>query len=465
MTKISLAATSALFTLAAMALPSLAMAQSAPTAAPGLASARDDALADRSALDFVRGLTTEVGSRQAGTEREARARVWAVAYLKAHGLANARIETFTMPTWVRGEERASVIAPYEQPLVITALGNSAATAPGGLEGEVAVFHDLAAFDAAPDSAVRGRIVYIGHAMRRTQDGSSYGAFGPARFVGPDRAARRGAAAIIIRSIGTDSHRTPHTGNTNFSAGVAPIPAAAMSNPDADNLERMAASAPTPLRMRLLLTPRNLGPQQSGNVIADIVGSDPSAGIVLAACHLDSWDLGTGAIDDAAGCGIVIAAAQRAAAMGTTRRTIRILLAGAEEVGVWGGKAYGTAHADEPHAAALESDFGAARVWRADFRLPTSAQALADRVATALAPLGIARSDHVAHGGADIGAIAGETLPLVDLQQDGTQYFDLHHTADDTFDKIDATELAQNVAAWTVTLSLLANAPETLGREP
>jgi Zn-dependent M28 family amino/carboxypeptidase len=239
----------------------------------------------------------------------------------------------------------------------------------------------------------------------------------------------------------------------------------MSNPDADNLERMAASAQTPLRIRLLLTPRNLGPQQSGNVLADIVGSDPSAGIVLAACHLDSWDLGTGAIDDAAGCGIIIAAARRAAAMGTPRRTIRILLAGAEEVGVWGGKAYGAAHADEGHAVALESDFGAARVWRADFRFPARAQGLATRIGTALAPLGIAPSEHAAHGGADVGAIAGESLPLVDLQQDGTQYFDLHHTADDTFDKINPVELAQNVAAWTVTLSLLANAPEALGREP
>ncbi|MGL4313456.1 MAG: M28 family peptidase, partial [Sphingomonas sp.] len=349
---------------------------------------------------------------------------------------------------------------------------SGATPATGLTAEIVGFANLAAFEAADPALIRGRIVYIGHAMRRTQDGSSYGAFGPVRFRGPDVAARRGAAAIVIRSVGTDhDRRNPHTGNTNFGEGVTPIPAAALSNPDADNLERMLARADTPVRMRLTLTPRNIGQQTSGNVIADIPGSDPAAGMVVIACHLDSWDLGTGAIDDAAGCGIIAAAAQRVAALpGQRRRTIRILMAGAEEVGIWGGRDYGQRHAANAagaatHAVALESDFGAGRVWRVDFRLPAAASPLADRIAAALNPLGIARGRDPASGGADIGALATAGVPLVDLQQDGTRYFDLHHTADDTLAAIDPAEVQQNVAAWTVTIALLADAPEALGPAP
>lgn len=453
----SAALASLLLSAAAIAAP--AHAQAAPDA---LAAARDAALADATAYDFVADLTSQVGPRQAATEAEARARAWAVARLNAMGFANVRVEEFQMPTWVRGEETASIISPRVQPMAVTALGNSAATPAGGMEGDLVVFHDLAAFDAAPDSAIRGKIIYIGHDMERTQDGSSYGAFGVVRFTGPGRAAARGASAIVIRSVGTDNHRIAHTGNTNFPTGVAPIPAAAVSNPDADLIERIAANGDGPLRIRLNLTPRNLGQQTSGNVLAEVPGSDPSAGIVVAACHLDSWDLATGAIDDGAGCAIIAAAAQRVAAMGQPRRTIRLLLAGAEEVGVHGGRAYGTAHAADNHAAALESDFGADRVWRVSFKLPESAAALSTRIANYLAPLGIGRSNSPAGGGADVGALAAAGVSLIDLEQDGTRYFDIHHTPDDTLDKIDPQQIAQNVAAWVVTLSLLANAPETLG---
>lgn len=441
-----------------IALPAQAFGQTAEA----LAQARTEALSDTVALDFVEDLTTEVGPRQGGTDAERRARDWAVARLRAMGFVNVRSESFMMPTWVRGEERASLLSPYPHTLAITALGNSGATPAEGMEGEVVGFRSLAEFDAAPDSAIRGKIVYIGHAMRPTQDGSSYGAFGPVRFSGPDRAARRGAAAIVIRSVGTDSHRNPHTGNTNFGEGVTPIPAGAISNPDADNLERIFDRATTPVRMRLLLTPRNIGQQASGNVIAEIPGSDPAAGMVVAACHLDSWDLGTGAIDDGVGCAIIAAAAKRVEAIGRPRRTIRLLMAGAEEVGIWGGRAYGEAHAGDNHAVALESDFGAGRVWRVDFRLPGAGAAVADRIAASLAPMGIARGRGEAGGGADIGVLAAAGVPLIDLQQDGTDYFNLHHTPDDTFDKIVPADLAQNVAAWTVTLALLANASEELG---
>lgn len=426
-----------------------------------IAAARDAALQDRVALDFTEALTTEIGPRLAGTPEQTRSREWAVARLRALGFHNVRDEPFRMNTWVRGEEEASLITPRVQNLHITALGNSGATPARGMEGDLVVFRSLAEFDAAPDSAIRGKIVYIGHSMHATQDGSSYGAFGPVRFSGPGRAARRGAAAIIIRSVGTDNHRNPHAGNTNFPAGVQAIPAGAISNPDADIIEALARRG-GPLRLRLRMTPRNIGMQPSGNVVGEIPGSDPNAGVVTIACHLDSWDLGTGAIDDASGCGIITAAALRVQALGVPRRTIRVFFAGAEEVGGPSGDAYLAAHRNERHAATMESDFGADRVWRVEFKLPGGANAVADRIATALAPLGIGRGRDPANGGADIEPLVAAGTPVVDLNQDGTRYFDYHHTPDDTFDKIDPAQLAQNVAAWTVTVAILANAPETLG---
>lgn len=414
-------------------------------------------LVDDIAWDIVEGLTTEVGARQAGTDAEAKARSWSVEKLKALGLNNARIEEYQMPTWVRGDETAYVIKPYLQKLHITALGNSGSTGDTGLEAEIAYFPTIDALRAAPDGSLKGKIAFVSHAMTATQDGSSYGAFGPARFVGPNIAAKKGAAAIVIRSTGTDYHRNPHTGNTNFDAGVSPIPSGALSIPDAENLERILKRG-KPVKMKLTLTPQNIGMQTSGNVIADIVGTNPKLGIIVIACHLDSWDLATGAIDDAAGCGIITAAALKLKDSGRRPlRTIRLLWAGAEEVGVWGGKEYGLRHIGDNHALAMESDFGAGKVWAVDFNLPQSAKPVRDEIIAALAPLGVVPRQQVAGGGADVSAIiAAQKLGVIDLQQDGTKYFDLHHTPDDTLDKIDRTELRQNVAAWTETLRIIAN---------
>jgi carboxypeptidase Q len=432
-------------------------------AAPSVDALRDAALeTDKIAYDIVEGLTTEIGPRQGGTEAEARARTWSVAKLRALGFDNVRIEEFQMPTWVRGEETAEVTAPFRQKLAITALGNSGSTGEAGLEAEIAHFPTLDALRAVPDGSLKGKIAFVSHAMKRTQDGSSYGAFGPARFVGPNIAAKKGAAAIVIRSAGTDYHRNPHTGNTNFEAGVTPIPSGALSLPDAENLERMLGRG-KPVRMKLKLTPQNIGMQTSGNVLAEVKGSNPNLPIIVIACHLDSWDLGTGAIDDAAGCGIITAAALK---VEKPKRTIRLLWAGAEEVGIWGGRDYGAKHATEPHALAMESDFGAGKVWAVDFLLPESAKELRTKIVSVLAPLGVVPRQQPAGGGADIGAIiAAQKLGIIDLQQDGTKYFDLHHTPDDTLDKIDKAELRQNVAAWTATLALVANYEGELKPEP
>ncbi len=418
------------------------------------------------AYEIVEGLTTEVGPRHAGTEAEARARDWSVRKLKALGFSNVRIETYMMPVWVRGEEAASITAPSPQKLAITALGNSGATPAAGMTGDVVGFMTYDAFKAAPDSTVKGKIVYVSHAMKPTQDGSSYGYYGVVRRAGPNLAAKKGAAAYVIRSIGTDSHRNPHTGNTNWEAGVTPIPAAAVSNPDADNIERILARAKGPVTMQLLLTPKFIGQQESGNVIAEVPGTDAKAGMVVIGGHLDSWDLGTGAFDNAAGVAITAAAAKAVLASGKKpRRTIRVIWFGSEEVGSFGSKAYWAAHKAEPHALVSESDFGADRVWRVDFKLPDAAKPLGDRIAAALWPMGIAASKSEAGGGADMAIMVAADVPVIDLQQDGTRYFDLHHTADDTLDKVDPAQLQQNVDAWTVMLKLAADAPEDLMAGP
>ncbi|SKB31731.1 M28 family peptidase [Sphingopyxis flava] len=444
----------AVFAVASLAATSAFALQ--PTSAVDLAQQGDDP-----AWAITEGLTTEIGPRPAGSDREAAARKWAVATLRNMGFANVRDEPYQMPVWERGEEKAWLTSPFlPQRLAITALGNSGSTGPEGIEGEVAYFASFDALTAAPDSAVKGKIVFIDHQMEPTQDGSGYGLYGRGRFMGPTVAAQKGAIAIVIRSIGTDNHRNPHAGVTNFAEGVAPIPAGAISNPDADQLVRQRNRAAGPIKLKLILTPKTIGERTSGNVIAEVPGRESAASPVIIACHLDSWDLATGAIDDAAGCGIIAAAAKHVMTAGQPRRTIRLLWAGAEEVGVFGGQAYFDAHGKEKHAVALESDFGADRVWRVDFNLPQSAADLQKRIGLALAPFGVVTGRGKAQGGADVGALIQAGVPAIDLQQDGSRYFDLHHTPDDTLDKIDPVQLRQNVVVWAATLSLLANSSDS-----
>ncbi|OWK32346.1 aminopeptidase YwaD precursor [Sphingomonas mucosissima] len=426
-----------------------------------VAALRDAALKDDVAYDIVEGMTTEVGQRLAGTEAEARARTWSAAKLKALGFKNVRIETYRMPVWVRGEERAEIMMPVPHKLHLAALGNSGATPAAGIEAEVVIFPTYDDLAAAPDGSLAGKIAYVGNAMMKTQDGSSYGQAGVARFAGPALAAKKGAAAIVIRSIGTDTHRLPHTGTTYFPEGGA-IPAAALSVPDAKLIEALAKRG-RPIRMKLLLTPRQVGEQESGNVIAEVPGTDPNAGIVLVGGHLDSWDLATGAIDDASGVAITAAAAKRILDSGKrTRRTIRVVWFGAEEVGGFGGRDYALRHGKERHVLAAESDFGADKVWRVGMTLPETAKPMGDRLAAALAPLGIVRGSGPGGSGADIGPTVALGVAGVDLNQSGLDYFDTHHTPDDTLDRIDPENLRQNVAAWTTMLAIVADAPEEIG---
>ena len=435
----------------------LALAFAAPAAAQTLpqqvAQLREAALHDDYAWDITEGLTTEVGQRLAGTEAEARARDWAVAKLKAMGFSNVRVEMFEMPIWTRGPEAAEILAPFPQRLAVAALGNSASTGAEGVTGQVVGFDTLGDLEVAPDEAVRGKIVFVSHAMPRTQDGSGYGYFGGPRRQGPGIASRKGAIAIVIRSIGTDYHRNPHTGVMSFPEGVKPIPAGALPLPDAEQLQRILKRG-KPVTMHLTLVSQR-GRGESGNIIAEVPGRDPKLPPVLVGGHLDSWDQGTGAIDDATGVAIAAASAKRIMDAGRPLRTIRIVWFGAEEPGLMGGQDYLKKHGTEAHYALAESDFGAGRIWRVNSKLGKDREGEAKLLQAALAPLGIVPGDLDKADGSDIEPLLDAGMPGVGLSQDGTYYFDVHHTPDDTLDKVDPEALRQNVAAWTAMLAVLA----------
>ena len=445
--------------LLAAASPLASQVHQSPSVDPKVAALRDAALeGDHYAWDITESLTTEIGPRLAGTDDEARAREWAVKKLTAMGFSNVRVETFDMKTWTRGRESARIVAPFPQPMVIAALGNSASTGPAGVEGEVVAFDSVDALRAAPAELVRGKIVFVDHAMPANQDGSGYGQFGAPRRQGPTVASQKGALAIVVRSIGTDRHRNPHTGAMSFSEGATPIPAGAFSNPDADQMLRILKRG-QPVRMHLVLESQQLGTRQSGNVIAEVPGRDPSLSPILVSGHLDSWDQGTGAIDDASGVAIAAAAAKRIMDAGRPLRTIRIVWFGAEEVGLLGGQDYRAKHGKEPHYALIESDFGADKIWKVDSKLGEARKAEAEAIGKALAPLGIVTGSFNEAEGSDIGPMLADGHPGVSLNQDGTRYFDIHHTPDDTLDKVDPAQLRQNVAAWTAVLAILSGGIE------
>ena len=416
------------------------------------------AFAGTQAYDITESLTTEIGPRVGGSPEEAKAREWAVAKFKEIGLKNVRIEPFMMPYWERGIETASIVAPNPQQLYITSLGGSVPTPEGGVEAELAYFPTFDDLKNAPEGGLDGKIVFISGRMKKAPDGAGYGPANQKRRQGATEAAKRGAIAVVIRSVGTDSHRFPHTGMMRYAEGVKKIPIAALSAPDADQLER-TLSRGGKVTIKMEMTPSWKGETESGNVIGEIVGSEKPDEIVLVGGHLDSWDLGTGAIDDGAGIGISAGAAQVIIESGLKpKRTLRVVAFGAEEVGLLGGFAYADKHKEtdlDKHVLATESDFGAGLVYEVKSSVK-SGQAVIEEMAKAM---GLPMSDVPTNGGPDIGPMSRLGVPTMRWQQDGTDYFDLHHTPDDTFDKIDKDEIQQNVAAF-VTMMWIASEAET-----
>jgi len=423
-----------------------------------VAELRRRALAGSGAYEIVESLTTEVGPRLAGTPAEARARSWAVAMLERLGFERVRVEPAVVRGWKRGRERARVVAPFPQPLRVTALGHSVSTPKAGLRAPVVRFADLDAVRATEPGALDGRIAFIDRAMPRTQDGSGYGAVVEIRSAGPSVAATKGAEALLIRSVGTDHHRLPHTGMLRYRDDAPSIPAAALSVPDADQLGRILARGDEVL-VHLELHPRFTGPEKTGNVVAEVRGAARPDEIVLVGAHLDSWDLGTGAVDDGAGVAIVVAAARLVKELGRPERTVRVVLFGAEEVGLVGAKAYAEAHAEEleKHVVAAESDFGAGPIYRLSAHVPDAAWPAVEQLQRLLVPLQVVLGDNRRHGGPDLIPLRRAGVPLIAPEQDGRDYFDVHHTADDTLDKIEPRHLDQNVAVYASWMWAVANA--------
>lgn len=444
---------SSLLLSTAMLIAVPAFAQEAMTLPRGIAKNADTlmqrGLQDQVGLQFVEDLTTEVGPRLAGSDAEARARDWAVAELKSLGFSNVRVDDFTIPFWSRVKESARVVSPAPQNLAITMLGGSRSTPEGGITAEIIRFTSLNALREADPEKVAGKVVFLDEGMTRTQDGSGYGAAVAKRRNCAAMTIDLGGAACLIRSVGTDAHRFPHTGMMARGQAIGAGPGAALSAPDADQLARLLERGPVTVRLDLEVETRTSAP--SGNVIAEIRGRGAQADeIILLGCHLDSWDLGTGAIDDGAGCGIVVGAAKLIGDMpGRPKRTIRVVLYGSEEVGLLGGNAYAEAHADEldKHVFASESDFGADKIWRFQTNFGAGALGYAAAIQAQLAPLGINAGDNNATGGPDIGVLRRAGVPVVTPRQNGLDYFDLHHTPDDTFDKIEPEAFRQNVAAY------------------
>lgn len=430
------------------------------------AELRDAAMKDTIAYDIVESLTMEVGPRSAGSAGDSASVKWAIAKLNALGFERVHADPVEVPHWDRGTLEVRITAPYAQPLVATSLGGSAGTPHEGIEAPVVRVESIQELRALTSKQLEGRIAYIDHVMERARDGAGYGVSSRIRACGHVVAAGRGALATVIRSAGTSTHRVAHTGSMRVNGVSGTIPAVALSNADADILT-YAIRSDKPVSLRLHSTARDLPMAMSANVVGEVRGSGKLADeIVILGAHLDSWDLGTGAIDDGTGVAIVMTAAKLIMDSGSKpRRTIRVVLYANEEFGLSGAKSYAAHHQDTlaRHVVGLEADFGDGAVWRFSSQVAENALDIVDELHTLLEPIGIERGDNKASGGADLTPMRKAGMPVLGLTQDGTRYFDYHHTADDTLDKVVRADLNQNVAAYVTAAYVAANMERDFGR--
>jgi hypothetical protein len=419
-----------------------------------VAQLRDAGLKDDTAWTVLESLTAEIGPRPAGSAAAVRARDWGVAKLTSLGFANVHVEPFPKKAWLRDAESGEITGPFPHKLALLGLGNSVPTPPEGITAQVVVFDSLQDLKAAPLFCCTGKIVLVNQPMARTQSPEGYATAVQARYAAP-LASAHGAVAYLVRSISTGTARAPHTGSMGaWKPGDRAIPAAALGVPDADLIARLASRGPVTVHLSLQ---SHVSDTTAWTVSGEMPGSDPKAGVIVIGGHLDSWDPGTGAIDDAAGIAITVAAAKLVAAT-PHRRTIRVVMWGSEETG-GSGAAYLAAHQSElgDIAIAGESDLGADNVL--GLQLPAGAWDAPDiaPLETALAPLKImARHAPPGDGGSDLEDVHGAGVPVFALNQDASRYFDYHHSQDDTLAIVDPRLLQQNVAAWAATLSVLAD---------
>jgi Zn-dependent M28 family amino/carboxypeptidase len=390
---------------------------------------------------------------------------WALNKLGGLGFSKVRSQDVLVPRWVRGTAEVTLAGSPPQSLVAVALGGSVGTSDEGVEAQVVEVASLDALNALPATTVGGKIVFINQRMERTRDGSGYGAAVRNRSEGPSAAGNLGAVALLIRSIGTSDQRHAHTGSINYRVDAPRIPALALSNPDADQLARWLKPG-KPVRVRVKSTSRELPATWSANVLGEIPGAERANEIVLLGAHLDSWDLGQGAIDDGAGVAIVIEAARLIGRLERKpARTIRVVLFANEEFGLSGAREYARVVGDEAarHVIAAEADLGAGAVWRIQSQVAPDAIPAVDAIREALKPLALEAGSNEGRGGSDLGPLRALGVPILDLSQDATNYFDVHHTTNDTLAQIDAKTLNQVVAAYAVAAYMAASKNGDFGR--
>jgi len=417
----------------------------------------DAALADSAAWNKIAVLTETFGPRFSGTPALERAIDWSLAEMKRDGLQKVRGERVMVPRWVRGAERADLVSPREAALPMLALGGSIGTPRDGITAEVLVvnsFDDLSANAAK----ARGKIVLFDVPF------TTYGSTVRYRGTGAVEAARVGAVASLVRSVGPFSMRTPHTGGMRYDSTVRQIPSAAITGEDASMLHRMQDRGERVV-VKLAMGARTLPDVPSRNVIGEIVGSDKPEEVVVIGGHIDSWDVGRGAMDDAGGVIVAWEAVRLMHKLGMRpRRTVRVVGWTNEENGLRGGTGYRDAHRAEidKHVLAIESDGGVFAPRGFGFTGSDSAFAVMSQVAALLKRIGAGELTR-GGGGADIGPIMALGVPGMGLQVDGTRYFWYHHTDADTVDKLDPGEVAKCVAAMAVMAYVAADMPEPLPR--
>jgi len=457
--------------LASGSKPAAEPAPFAPELVRHLEALRDAALSSDYAYHQLAYLTENIGPRPTGSAQADAAARHVADRMLAAGL-DAKLEEVIVPHWVRGMETAELVewrghtAGTVQKIVVTALGGSTATPEEGLAADVVVVNDFDQLKALRREQVAGKIVFFNEKFdaQKASAGHWDEAYDEAvqyRASGAKAAAALGAVASLVRSVGGADYRLPHTG---YSA-PAGIPAGAVTAEDAETIEHLAKQGL--VRMHLTLTPQLLPDTTGYNVIADLKGSEHPEEVVIVSGHLDSWDLGTGAIDDGAGVVIAMGAVQLMKELHLQpKRTIRMIAWMNEETGSRGGKAYAKAREADAaeHIAAIESDLGAGHPLGFQAKATPAAILMLQPMAKVLAPIGAnLMTPSVDDVGADIASLSTLGVPTFGETQDGRVYFNYHHTPADTLDKVVPRELRENVAAMAVLAFTLAELPEKLPR--